>query len=99
MFQLITSTTCGGRPSAKPNRLNSPEKFALNAKELVVLAKLTKTSKQIRLELGGIPLRTVESHVQAIIAKLQANNRTEALVKALRQGIIKLEDIEINELT
>ena len=33
---------------------------------------------------------TVKNHVSAIIAKLQANDRTQAVVKALRRGLVNL---------
>jgi len=33
---------------------------------------------------------TVRNHVSRIIAKLQANDRTQAVLAALRRGLIKL---------
>jgi two-component system response regulator DegU len=33
---------------------------------------------------------TIKNHVSAIIAKLQANDRTHAVVTALRRGLIEL---------
>ena len=35
--------------------------------------------------------RTVKYHVSAILAKLEAANRTEAVMRAIEQGLITLE--------
>jgi DNA-binding NarL/FixJ family response regulator len=35
--------------------------------------------------------RTVKYHVSAILAKLEASNRTEAIMRAIERGLITLE--------
>jgi two-component system, NarL family, response regulator DegU len=46
-------------------------------------------NKQIALELG-ISEQTIKNHVTSILRKLNANARTEAVVLALRQGLITI---------
>jgi two-component system, NarL family, response regulator DegU len=47
-------------------------------------------NKQIAAELG-ISEQTIKNHVTSILRKLNANARTEAVVLALKQGLIKLD--------
>jgi DNA-binding NarL/FixJ family response regulator len=47
-------------------------------------------NKQIAAELG-ISEQTIKNHVTSILRKLNANARTEAVVVAIKQGLIKLE--------
>ncbi len=47
-------------------------------------------NKQIALELG-ISEQTIKNHVTSILRKLNANARTEAVVLALRQGLISID--------
>jgi len=46
-------------------------------------------NKQIAAELG-ISEQTIKNHVTSILRKLNANARTEAVVVAIRQGLIKI---------
>ncbi|MFC1901543.1 LuxR C-terminal-related transcriptional regulator [Chloroflexota bacterium] len=47
-------------------------------------------NKQIAAELG-ISEQTIKNHVTSILRKLNANARTEAVVVAIRQGLIKID--------
>jgi two-component system, NarL family, response regulator DegU len=47
-------------------------------------------NKQIALELG-ISEQTIKNHVTSILRKLNANARTEAVVLALKQGLISID--------
>jgi len=47
-------------------------------------------NKQIAMELG-ISEQTIKNHVTSILRKLNANVRTEAVVVAIKQGLISLE--------
>jgi two-component system, NarL family, response regulator DegU len=47
-------------------------------------------NKQIAIELG-ISEQTIKNHVTSILRKLNANARTEAVVLALRQGLISID--------
>lgn len=39
-------------------------------------------------------IKTIENHVRSILQKLQAKNRTDAVVKGLMLGVIKLDQEE-----
>jgi DNA-binding NarL/FixJ family response regulator len=62
----------------------------LTAREREVLHLLARglTNKQIAADLV-ITERTVKFHVSAILAKLGAGNRTEALHRAIQQGLVE----------
>lgn len=62
----------------------------LTAREIDVLKLIVEglTNKQIALELH-LSEDTVKKHVQNLIAKLKASDRTQAAVKAVRSGIVK----------
>ncbi len=66
---------------------------ALTARESDVLALLARgrSNRQIASELS-LGLRTVEGHVSAVLAKLGAASRTEAVAFALRERIVDLND-------
>lgn len=57
--------------------------------EILLLIRDGLSNKQIALRLG-ISERTVKNHVMMILLKLDAANRTEAVVKALRADLIDL---------
>jgi DNA-binding NarL/FixJ family response regulator len=40
----------------------------------------------------GLSIRTVDSHVAFLFKKLNVSSRTEAVLLAMRQGIISLQD-------
>lgn len=71
------------------HRLNQPEPDPLTDRELEVLALVAQgmSNRQIADELV-ITERTVKFHVSAIMAKLDAANRTEAVALAREQGIL-----------
>ena len=70
---------------------NLPLVEALTGRELEVLQLLAEglSNKAIALQLG-ISDHTVKFHVNAIMGKLDAQNRTEAVVRATRLGLIML---------
>ncbi|MCB8944886.1 MAG: response regulator transcription factor [Ardenticatenaceae bacterium] len=63
----------------------------LTPRELEVLQRLAEglTNKAIAIELG-ISEHTIKFHVNAIMGKLHAQSRTEAVVRATRLGLILL---------
>jgi len=63
----------------------------LTPRELDVLRQLAegRTNREIALTLG-ISVHTVKFHVNALLAKLNAASRTEAVVRASRLGLIYL---------
>ena len=72
--------TASGRPSPAP---------PLTAREIEVLehVALGKTNREIAEEFV-ISVGTVKNHVEHLIAKLEASDRTQAVVRALELGLI-----------
>lgn len=72
-----------------PNQLSAPE--PLTPRELEVLQAIADgmANKQIARALG-MSEHTVKFHVNAILGKLDAASRTEAVVRATRAGILLL---------
>ncbi|KPL85376.1 response regulator transcription factor [Herpetosiphon geysericola] len=71
--------------------VSNPQPESLTPRELEVLHLLGRgrSNSEIALELD-IALRTVKVHVQNILGKLGATNRTEAVSIAVRQKLISL---------
>lgn len=105
LFQAVRTVSAGGSllqpvvaskliEHVSGKGVESDEQFArLTAREMEVMHLLAqgKTNKEIALELV-ISERTVKFHVSAILKKLRAGNRTEAVTKAAGLGLIKLDD-------
>ena len=66
----------------------------LTARELEVLRQLAlgKSNKEIAAALY-ISDETVKTHVGSVLTKLQVENRAQAIVEALRRGIVFLEEL------
>lgn len=81
------STLLDAPAGARDDPMQSP----LTARELEVLRHLARglTNRAIALELG-ITQHTVKFHVNAIMGKLEAQSRTEAVVRATQLGLIAL---------
>jgi DNA-binding NarL/FixJ family response regulator len=64
----------------------------LTPREMDVLRLLAQglPNRKIAVQLS-VNERTVKYHVSAILAKLEAANRTAAVMRALEQGLITLE--------
>lgn len=69
---------------------------ALSEREREVLAQLAhgRTNHEIA-EALHVADETVKTHVGNILSKLQLNHRTQAVVYALKQGLVSLEDVEL----
>lgn len=79
-------------PPITPTReLKEPMMEALTERENEVLALITQglNNRDIAGKLF-LSEGTVKNYVSAIMAKLHANDRTQVVIKALRQGIVKL---------
>jgi DNA-binding NarL/FixJ family response regulator len=63
----------------------------LTPREIEILEYIAQgyLNKQIAAELG-ISEQTIKNHVTSILRKLNANARTEAVVVAIKQGLIKI---------
>ena len=67
----------------------------LSRREMDILQLITRgrSNKEAAQELG-ISYQTVKNHMTSILRKLAVNDRTQAAIYALRQGWIRLQDIE-----
>lgn len=72
-------------------RLNVPgeAQTELTKRELEILRLIAegRSNRQIAQDLG-ISLSTVKTHVEELLAKLSASDRTQAAIRALRQGLL-----------
>ena len=95
VLQAIRTVHAGGRliPPAVAERLSEAFPQApLTDRELEVLVLVAQglSNKEIAGKLGTA-VGTVKIHVQNILAKLGAEDRTQAVTVALRRGILSLE--------
>jgi DNA-binding NarL/FixJ family response regulator len=80
--------------SASSSELAPTNAFApLTDRELEILKKVSDglTNAEIGYELG-ISAQTVKNHVTSILRKLAVNDRTQAVVTALRRGWLSIDD-------
>ncbi|MBX5457551.1 MAG: response regulator transcription factor [Thermogemmatispora sp.] len=77
------------------NRSHPPQRSSdlLSEREFDVLRLAARglPNKEIARRLG-LSIRTVHSHLANIFQKMQVGSRTEAVLQALRQGMISLQD-------
>jgi DNA-binding NarL/FixJ family response regulator len=79
---------------AKPDRSGIRKEKVLSDRETEVLRLATQgLNNQDIADKLCLSLRTVQAHLGHIFNKLQVSSRTEAVVKALKEGWISLEDI------
>lgn len=80
------------KPEAKPADEVPPSLFT--EKELDVLRRAAKglSNKDIAQDLT-LSVRTVEAHLASLFGKLNVGSRTEAVVAALKKGLVTLDDI------
>jgi DNA-binding NarL/FixJ family response regulator len=69
----------------------STEKLSEREFDVLRLAARGLPNKEIAARLG-LSVRTVHSHLANIFMKMQVGSRTEAVLLALRQGVISLQD-------
>ena len=80
-------------PSAQSGQLR---KVLLTARETEVLQSIVNGGNNTEICTNlNISLETVKSHVKGILQKLHAQNRTEAVIKALRANLVKLPNQRI----
>jgi len=89
--ELITASLERDRPySVRPVRGNGFDGAALTAREAEVLTLLAQgNTSDGAAGVLGITRRTVDAHVEAILLKLDAANRVQAVALAIDAGIIK----------
>lgn len=91
IFHLLQTWPGGPRPRPRPvgNPETAPPGERLTDRETEVLQLLAAglQTRELAAKLS-ISVATVRSHVENILSKLQARNRLEAVVKAMRQGLV-----------
>ena len=83
MMRRLTSRT---HPTQRSHDLLSEREF-----DVLRLAAHGLPNKEIARRMG-LSIRTVHSHLANIFQKMQVGSRTEAVLLALRQGMISLQD-------
>ena len=76
----------------KPRRQEPSDVLSKRETEVLRLATQGLSNQEIANELC-LSLRTVQAHLGHIFNKLQVSSRTEAVVRALKEGWVTLEDI------
>ncbi|MDR3231319.1 MAG: response regulator transcription factor [Synergistaceae bacterium] len=69
-----------------------PEQLSTREREVLVLAAKGLSSKEVASRLF-ISERTVQTHLASIYDKLGSKNKTEALLLALKYGVVTLEEL------
>ena len=78
--------------SAVGEREFAPEALSAREREVLILASKGLSSKEVAARLI-ISERTVQTHLASIYDKLGAKNKTEALLLALKYGVVTLEEL------
>jgi DNA-binding NarL/FixJ family response regulator len=88
-----------GKPYVDPGvghqRVPAAPAEELTAREIDVLRQLARgrSNRDIAAALD-IAEETVKSHVGHLLGKLRADNRAQAIVQAIRRGLVRLEELE-----
>jgi DNA-binding NarL/FixJ family response regulator len=61
--------------------------------EVLVLASKSLSNREIAEQLG-LSLHTIEAHMRHIFSKLQVSSRTEAILRAIKEGWISIDSIQ-----
>ena len=82
-------------PSVARQALGAAPREELTARETEVLRRLAQglSNKEIA-ETLSISEETVKTHVSNVLAKLEAENRAQAIVQALKRGLVSLEELQ-----
>jgi DNA-binding NarL/FixJ family response regulator len=74
--------------------LKEPEELSPREKEVLLLAGQGMPGHEVAMRLS-ITERTVQAHLASIYGKLGARNKTEAILIALKRGVVLLDDLHI----
>jgi NarL family two-component system response regulator LiaR len=82
-------------PSVARQALGAAPREELTARETEVLRRLAQglSNKEIA-ETLSISEETVKTHVSNVLAKLDAENRAQSIVQALKRGLLSLEELQ-----
>jgi len=75
----------------KPGKGAAASVAQISSREKQILSYVAQgyTNKRIAIELG-ISEQTIKNHVTSVLRRLHANDRTEAVVIAIKQGLISI---------
>jgi len=75
----------------KPGKGAAASVAQISSREKQILSYVAQgyTNKRIAIELG-ISEQTIKNHVTSVLRRLHANDRTEAVVTAIKQGLISI---------
>ncbi|MCX5998751.1 MAG: response regulator transcription factor [Chloroflexi bacterium] len=76
----------------RPSKTDRPEQLTAREYEVLRLVATGMSNKDIARTLG-IGVRTVKGHLISIFGKMGIGSRTEAVLSALKNGMISLEDV------
>jgi two-component system, NarL family, response regulator LiaR len=79
-------------PSVKIVLTAPPEELTAREKEILVQLASGRSNKEIATVLA-IGEETVKTHVARLMAKLHAENRAQAIVQALKRGVVSMEEL------
>lgn len=86
------------RKQRKPDRDEALGELTPREREVLALLASGRSSKEIARQLVISP-RTVSTHVQHILAKLDVNNRAHAIALAHRVGLVAHDEVEAHVST
>jgi DNA-binding NarL/FixJ family response regulator len=76
-------------PRAKRGSAGPDPSLTAREREILMLTAQGRTSQDVADEMS-LSVHTVRNHLQAVMRKLDAHSRLEAVAKAVRQGLIHL---------
>lgn len=87
-FQQATATATRS-DATRPNAIRPADEYKLSARELdIVKGLVAGYSYKLIADDLCISIDTVRSHIRHIYDKLQVNSKTEAILKAMREGLV-----------
>ncbi len=80
-------------PSVANRMIGEEEQLTIRERDVLRHVALGRSNHEIAsaLHIGD---ETVKTHVGNLLAKLQVENRSQAIVQALKRGLVKLEDLD-----
>lgn len=77
------------QPTVPPTGAITPAEYHLSARELdIVKGLVAGYSYKLIADNLHISIDTVRSHIRSVYDKLQVNSKTEAILKAMREGLV-----------
>jgi DNA-binding NarL/FixJ family response regulator len=77
--------------------INQPapaQRLSLRESQVLALVARGEANREIARSMG-LSVRTVEAHLRSIFAKLLVGSRTEAVVFAVKAGLLRLDEVEL----